>query len=366
MGDDPAWMHRTSQSPSPTISDTAPGWTSEVDFDSPLTWSEPPVEWHECSSRTTKLTWQDYMSGLTSGPWFHDGPNVAMRRCHSTRSCCYTSHGPPSDWQAPATVNARAKSEFPVAARRIQALEEDRTVSPEWTVTSASPETLFHDRCLDPPTKAGWSIPTQQEAISDTPESVTTALAIDTPEGTDSSATSTNTGSSCRACFAERATEKSGREAPLAVAAPSRKSRTAPRRPRRRLLNTVPGPRQRGRGETIYWCSEPHCVDNNGIRRHFRRKEHRRRHEQTVHRRDEVWSCWVCARTFSRKDNMTAHFARHGRKAPQQKIKYVATLDQNSDYFRPDWQGDLTDEGWPIDKSGWMTAYGSYKESQED
>ena len=63
---------------------------------------------------------------------------------------------------------------------------------------------------------------------------------------------------------------------------------------------------------------------------------------------------------------MTAHVVLHGRNAPQQKIKYVANLDQKTEYFRPDWQGDLTDEGLPIDQSGWTTAYGSYKESKEN
>ncbi|KAK5075692.1 hypothetical protein LTR24_009966 [Lithohypha guttulata] len=108
----------------------------------------------------------------------------------------------------------------------------------------------------------------------------------------------------------------------------------------------------------IFPCGFPHCVDRRGRPKRFKRQEHKRRHEKTVHGQGEAtpsFRCWVqtgrnkCGRVFSRSDNYKAHLRNtHGRRSTRKRNAYVATLDENSRYADIEWQGQLTAEGLPI------------------
>ncbi|KAK6368563.1 hypothetical protein LTR64_006717 [Lithohypha guttulata] len=113
-------------------------------------------------------------------------------------------------------------------------------------------------------------------------------------------------------------------------------------------------------------CSFKGCIDKNGRQKRFKRQEHRKRHEKTVHGEQgghgprPKYPCWVvtgnkrCGRDFSRKDNLNSHLLKtHGRKSNSQRNSYVATLDSNSKYYDKDWVGSLTAEGLPIDPARW-------------
>jgi hypothetical protein len=102
-------------------------------------------------------------------------------------------------------------------------------------------------------------------------------------------------------------------------------------------------------------CTYPECIDKNtGKQKRFKRAEHKKRHEKTVHQKEShvPHRCWVpqCEKSFSRTDNLKSHLQKtHGKRSPGARNRYVATLDpNNSQYFSPEWQGDLTSEGLPI------------------
>jgi hypothetical protein len=102
-------------------------------------------------------------------------------------------------------------------------------------------------------------------------------------------------------------------------------------------------------------CSYEGCIDKNTAKqKRFKRAEHKKRHEKTVHQKESHVShtCWVktCEKSFSRTDNLKSHLLKtHGKRSPGARNRYVATLDAtNTQYFSPDWIGDLTPEGLPI------------------
>ncbi|KAK5936752.1 hypothetical protein PMZ80_011015 [Knufia obscura] len=108
----------------------------------------------------------------------------------------------------------------------------------------------------------------------------------------------------------------------------------------------------------MFSCGFPRCADQHGRPKRFKRQEHRRRHERTVHRQGEAtpsFRCWVqtgrkqCGRVFSRSDNYKAHLRNtHGRRSSRKRNAYVATLDETSRYADIEWRGQLTEEGLPI------------------
>ena len=102
-------------------------------------------------------------------------------------------------------------------------------------------------------------------------------------------------------------------------------------------------------------CSYSECIDKNtGKQKRFKRAEHKKRHEKTVHQKESHVShkCWVpqCEKSFSRTDNLKSHLQKtHGKRSAGARNRYVATLDpNNTQYFAPDWQGDLTSDGLPV------------------
>ncbi|KAK7888506.1 hypothetical protein LTR67_008852 [Exophiala xenobiotica] len=106
--------------------------------------------------------------------------------------------------------------------------------------------------------------------------------------------------------------------------------------------------------ENPYPCTYPGCIDKGtGKPKRFKRQEHRKRHEKTVHESGdhEVYRCWVpeCNRAFSRTDNLKSHLRNtHSKKPGVRGNRYVATLDKNSQYYDPDWVGDLDKNGFPM------------------
>ncbi|KAL3480337.1 regulatory protein brlA [Aspergillus californicus] len=89
-------------------------------------------------------------------------------------------------------------------------------------------------------------------------------------------------------------------------------------------------------------CKEPGC---NG---RFKRQEHLKRHMKS-HSKDKPHVCWVpgCHRAFSRSDNLNAHYTKtHSKRGGRN--RYVATLDDKSADYDPDFRGQLTPDGRPI------------------
>lgn len=112
--------------------------------------------------------------------------------------------------------------------------------------------------------------------------------------------------------------------------------------------------------QNVYACSVPGCVDKNGKPKRFKRQEHKKRHEKTVHKKDAKFPCWVqtggkaCGREFTRRDNLNSHLKKtHGKKSNGQRNSYVATLDERSKYFDEKWKGKLTSDGLPIGHPRW-------------
>lgn len=101
-------------------------------------------------------------------------------------------------------------------------------------------------------------------------------------------------------------------------------------------------------------CSYDGCIDKNtGKQKRFKRQEHKKRHEKTVHEKDmhEAYKCWVpdCDTAFSRTDNLKSHLRNtHSKKPGVRGNRYVATLDKNSEFYDPEWVGELDKHGYPI------------------
>jgi hypothetical protein len=62
---------------------------------------------------------------------------------------------------------------------------------------------------------------------------------------------------------------------------------------------------------------------------------------------ERPYTCWVpeCHRTFKRADNLKAHYTTHAKVGGRN--RYVATLDNMSSVYSPEFRGQLTLEGWP-------------------
>jgi hypothetical protein len=105
-----------------------------------------------------------------------------------------------------------------------------------------------------------------------------------------------------------------------------------------------------------YACEFADCMDKNGKRKMFKRREHAKRHVDTVHLKKKQFRCWVPGCTtqpFTRSDNLTTHLkSTHGKKSISSRNRYVSTLDPASGNFDPEWRGDLDDNGYPIDDHG--------------
>lgn len=112
--------------------------------------------------------------------------------------------------------------------------------------------------------------------------------------------------------------------------------------------------------QNIFACSVPGCVDKDGKPKRFRRQEHKKRHEKTVHNKETSFACWVqtggkrCDKVFTRRDNLNSHLKKtHGSRKNNQRNSYVATLDEKSKYFDEKWKGQLTADGLPVGHPRW-------------
>ncbi|KAM0109547.1 hypothetical protein ACP6JB_004676 [Aspergillus fumigatus] len=89
-------------------------------------------------------------------------------------------------------------------------------------------------------------------------------------------------------------------------------------------------------------CKEPGCKGR------FKRQEHLKRHMKS-HSKEKPHVCWVpgCHRAFSRSDNLNAHYTKtHSKRGGRN--RYVATLDETSPDYNPDYRGPLTADGRPM------------------
>lgn len=107
-------------------------------------------------------------------------------------------------------------------------------------------------------------------------------------------------------------------------------------------------------------CTVAGCRDKDGRPKRFKRQEHKKRHEKTVHAAVEKHYCWVttgnkvCGKFFTRRDNLKSHLKKtHGRRSNNQRNSYVATLDEDSVYYDEEWRGPLTSEGLPVGHPRW-------------
>jgi zinc finger protein BrlA len=97
-----------------------------------------------------------------------------------------------------------------------------------------------------------------------------------------------------------------------------------------------------------YACEFQDCVDKNGKLRMFKRREHAKRHVETVHKKRNQFKCWVpeCATPpFTRNDNLKMHKKTHLKRSG--KNRYVATLDPSSTFYDPEYEGPLDEDGNP-------------------
>ncbi|EXJ62160.1 hypothetical protein A1O7_02593 [Cladophialophora yegresii CBS 114405] len=101
-------------------------------------------------------------------------------------------------------------------------------------------------------------------------------------------------------------------------------------------------------------CGYPGCIDKHtGKQKRFKRQEHKKRHEKTVHEKTQhtTYTCWVpdCGRGFSRTDNLKSHLRNtHCKRPGVRGNRYVATLDKDSEFYDPDWVGELDKDGYPM------------------
>jgi hypothetical protein len=84
-----------------------------------------------------------------------------------------------------------------------------------------------------------------------------------------------------------------------------------------------------------------------GCRMGFKREDHLERHTRN-HLKEKPYVCWVpCHRAFSRRDNLKVHCTkthmRHGGRN-----RYVATLDETSPDYDPEFRGQLSFDGRPL------------------
>ena len=85
-----------------------------------------------------------------------------------------------------------------------------------------------------------------------------------------------------------------------------------------------------------------------GCRMGFKRRDHLERHTRS-HSKEKPYVCWVpgCHRAFSRRDNLKVHCTKtHARSGGRN--RYVATLDETSPDYDPDFRGQLSFDGRPL------------------
>ncbi|CAG8209408.1 unnamed protein product, partial [Penicillium nalgiovense] len=85
-----------------------------------------------------------------------------------------------------------------------------------------------------------------------------------------------------------------------------------------------------------------------GCRMGFNRQDHLERHTRS-HLKEKPYGCWVsgCHRAFSRRDNLKVHCTKsHTRRGGRN--RYVATLDETSPDYDPEFRGQLSFDGRPL------------------
>ena len=99
-----------------------------------------------------------------------------------------------------------------------------------------------------------------------------------------------------------------------------------------------------------HFCTYADCLDKNGKRKAFKRAEHKKRHENTVHghKNSPALPCWACERIFTRRDNLKSHMKTHTKRTAASRNMYVATLDPDNEYYDEKYRGPLDENGYPV------------------
>ncbi|GKZ71555.1 hypothetical protein AnigIFM50267_007596 [Aspergillus niger] len=94
-----------------------------------------------------------------------------------------------------------------------------------------------------------------------------------------------------------------------------------------------------------YKCQEPGCEGR------LKLKENLKRRLET-HTKEKHHACWVpgCHCSFSRSHNLNAHYTKTHSKGSGRN-RYVATLDETSPDYNPEYRGQVTPDGGPISGS---------------
>ena len=93
-----------------------------------------------------------------------------------------------------------------------------------------------------------------------------------------------------------------------------------------------------------------HKCGMEGCEKRFRRKEHLKRHKDSVHSDNQKHYCWFCGTSLSRSDNLKQHLkTTHGVKRAGKRTRYVATCDLDSPLWSPDYRGLIDKNGEPTD-----------------
>ncbi|KAJ5114321.1 hypothetical protein NUU61_000080 [Penicillium alfredii] len=220
-------------------------------------------------------------------------------------------------------------------ANMLQWMPSSESMAPQ-TITPAQ---AFPANPVTPPSSSYSDFPPNLQSFkAQTPSTPVRSVSLGTPSGTDTPVSRLSGGGQeyseefplspvYRDGFLQRTHRQASRK-------PSKKQLT---RSNLSLENLPPIIKQ-----VQFKCKEPGCKGR------FKRQEHLKRHMKS-HSKEKPHICWVpgCHRAFSRSDNLNAHYTKtHSKRGGRN--RYVATLDEASQDYDPDFRGQLTADGRPL------------------
>lgn len=199
-----------------------------------------------------------------------------------------------------------------------------------------TPSQAFPQGPVTPPSSSYSDFPTNFQTFkTHTPSTPVRSISLGTPTGSDTPVSRVSGGHEYQEEFPASPVYHNGL---LRHRQPSRKSSKKQLvRSNLSLENLPPIIKQ-----VQFKCKEPGCKGR------FKRQEHLKRHMKS-HSKEKPHVCWVpgCHRAFSRSDNLNAHYTKtHSKRGGRN--RYVATLDETSPDYDPDFRGQLTPDGRPI------------------
>ena len=202
-----------------------------------------------------------------------------------------------------------------------------------------TPAQAFPQGPVTPPSSSYSEFPTNLQGFkAHTPSTPVRSVSLGTPSGTDTPVSRLSAHNEYHDDFPVSPVYHDGIMRSHTHRQPSRKSsKKQLTRSNLSLENLPPIIKQ-----VQFKCKEPGCKGR------FKRQEHLKRHMKS-HSKEKPHVCWVpgCHRAFSRSDNLNAHYTKtHSKRGGRN--RYVATLDDTSQDYDPDFRGQLTADGRPI------------------